>query len=332
MSTNRAFQSLVLIVWIAACGKTDATSDVPDGGGDGGPSVNGGGRFGVDNRNEGVDAGDKEPVPTIPMYPELWYSVDQWLIRVELNADGTIKEFQSSTITTQLDSGHSAITMLKDGSLLIARLSEDDSQSHFFYVAKPPRDSADVTPTSLGVMPDGIMIEGLYTDCEGRLYAMDTGANAADATGNRLLRFTKDVTAGDYTFVQVSDLSSVGVADIDDMGPGINSVNKIVDNPGFAIDTGRIYKLNFETGKSSEVGNAGSFGIHALGGSLFSDGRSRLYVMSEAAEIIELNPTSYTSSGVLGRGPKAERGFWGWSGLTGPLTDCAASGFVTQPK
>ena len=49
-------------------------------------------------------------------------------------------------------------------------------------------------------MPDSIMIEGLYTDCEGRLYGMDSGVDDSSAEGNRLLRFTGNVTGGDFAF------------------------------------------------------------------------------------------------------------------------------------
>jgi hypothetical protein len=266
------------------------------------------------------------------MFPELWYSVDQSLVRVELAADGTVAKIQSSTSSLTLDSGQNAITMLKDGSILLSRLSSDDHQSHFFHIANPPRDGSPVTPKSLGVMPNKIMIEGLYTDCEGRLYAMDTGADDSSGTGNRLLRFTGDVTASDYAFVQVSDLATADVADIDDMGPGINSDNKIVDNPGLAIDTGDVYAFNFETGKGNKVGQAGTFGIHALGGSLFGDKKSRLYVMNDSAEIFELNPTTFAASNALGKGPKSDRGPSGWSSLAGPLTDCIAVSGFTPPK
>lgn len=334
MLKRSVFPSLVLVALVAACGTT-MTNTTSDGGGGGGdnPPFEGGkfenGQFGGGGDS---DAGSGQPVPSVPMYPELWYCVDQLLVRVELNADGTVKKIQPSTITLKLDSGSSAITMLKDGSLLVSRLSRADHQSHFFHIPNPPRDGSDVTPTPLGVMPDGIMIESLYTDCKGRLYAMDTGTDESNANGNRLLRLTGNIVAGDYTFVQVSDLSTSGVPDIDDMGPSINSANKIVDNPGLAIDTGRIYTFDYETGKGTEVAQAGTFGIYALGGSLFGDSRSRLYVMNEMAEFFELNPTSYASSSVLGKGPKPAQGVAGWSSLAGPLTDCAPSGFVTQPK
>ena len=92
------------------------------------------------------------------------------------------------------------------------------------------------------------MLEGLYTDCDGRLYGMDTGADVGSSTGNRLLRFTGDYLAGDFTYQVISDLSTADVADIDDLGPGVALDGAITDNPGFAIDSGDIYEFNYETG------------------------------------------------------------------------------------
>jgi hypothetical protein len=189
------FYGVALVVLGVACG---STGDDGSSGGSSGSSSGGGGlvQFGVGDGG----AVDGQSRRSVTMYPELWYCVDQLLVHVELGADGTVKNIQSSTITLQLDSGQSAITMLNDGSLLVSRLSKDDNQSHFFHVSNPPRDGRPVTPTSLGVMPGKIKIEGLYTDCEGRLYAMDTGGDDSSAQGNRLLRFTGNVTGGDYTF------------------------------------------------------------------------------------------------------------------------------------
>jgi hypothetical protein len=178
-------------------------------------------------------------------------------------------------------------------------------------------------------MPEGIMLEGLYTDCDGRVYGMDTGVDDSSAEGNRLLRFTGDVTAGDFTFVVVSDLATADVADIDDMSPGIDD-NQITDNPGLAIDTGNIYAFNYETGSGTQVAQAGTFGIHALGGPLFSDAVSRLYVLNENAELFQIDPIDFSSSGVLGTGPTPAQGPPGWSALAGPLTNCE-TGF-TPPK
>jgi hypothetical protein len=88
--------------------------------------------------------------------------------------------------------------MLNDGSLLASRLGKDTLESQFFHIPSPPRDGSDVSPTALGPMPESILVEGLYTDCEGRVYAMDSGADDSSAQGNRLLRFTGNVTAGDF--------------------------------------------------------------------------------------------------------------------------------------
>jgi hypothetical protein len=222
--------------------------------------------------------------------------------------------------------GQNAITMLDDGSLLGARLSRADDQSYFYHIAEPPRDGAEVTPERLGVMPGGIMVEGLYSDCEGRIYVMDTGADNSSSEGNRLLRFTSDVLSGDFEFDVVSDLASAVVADIDDMGPGIED-NQVTDNPGLAIDTGDIYDFNYETGTGTQVATGGTFGIHVLGGDLFSDGRTRLYVLSSDAELFEVDPETFSLSDVLMTGPEPDEGMRGWSGLAGPLTECD-SGFT----
>ncbi len=284
------------------------------------------GRFG-----DGGTTTESGTVPSVTMYAELWYCVDQLLVRVAINdTDGTVTSFTPSTITTKLDTGQSAITMLSDGSLLVSRLSKVDSQSYLFHVATPPRDGGSVTPVALGVMPNKIMLEGLYTDCEGRVYGMDTGADDSSSTGNRLLRFTGNVTAGDFQFVVVSDLATADVADIDDMSPGITD-NQVTDNPGLAIDTGNIHAFNYETGSGTQVASGGTFGMHALGGPLFKDGRSRLYVLNDDAKVFEINPVTYAISSALGTGPTPAQGSPGWSSLAGPLTSCT-TGFTAPPK
>jgi hypothetical protein len=216
--------------------------------------------------------------------------------------------------------------MLSDGSLLFSRLDRTDFFSHFFYVPTPPDDDSDVTPIALGVMPDELMIEGLYSDCEGRVYAMDTGEDDGSSTGNRLLRFTGDLLEGDFTYVVVSDLSTADVADIDDMSPGIVD-GEISDNPGLAIDTGSIYAFDYQTGSGTASGAGGTWGIHALGGALFGDNRARLYVLSSAAQLYEVDPVDFTLSEILVTGPTPDEGTPGWSGLAGPLTECD-SGFI----
>lgn len=305
---------------------TGGSSGIGNGGSSGNSGAGGignGGSGGSGNGGSGGSGG----APSGPMYSELWYAVDQLLVLIQLDtADGSVTSIVESSISLELDVGQTAITMLNDGSLLVARLGSNDSQSHFFHIQDPPRDGSNVAPVDLGVMPGGIMVEGLYTDCEGRLYAMDTGSDDTNADGNRLLRFTGDVTAGDFAFAVVSDLATADVADIDDMGPGIDQ-NQITDNPGLAIDTGNIHAFDYETGSGTQVAQAGTYGIHALGGPLFDDGVSRLYVLNSAAELFELDPTSFAPSAVLGTGPTPAEGTPGWSGLAGPLTSCT-SGFT----
>lgn len=334
MGRRHIVASAIVVGMGWACGSTagDSTfppaSSVDDGGGGG---VGTGGGFVTDGAGPTTESGQGD----VPMYAELWYCVDQLLVRIALGeADGAVANIAASTITTPLDVGQSAITMLKDGSLLVSRLSQSDDQSHLFHVPKPPRDGSsvtpNVTPVSLGVMPGGIMLEGLYTDCEGRVYGMDTGADDSSSTGNRLLRFTGDVTAGDFTFVVVSELGTADVADIDDMSPGIEN-NQVTDNPGLAIDTGAIHAFNYETGSGTQVASGGTFGIHALGGPLFRDGRSRLYVLKDNAELFQVDPVTFAVSQALGKGPTPAQGTAGWSSLAGPLTSCK-TGFTAVPK
>jgi hypothetical protein len=282
-----------------------------------------------DASNGGADGarGDGSTGPTAEQYAELWYSVDDLLVRIVLDeSDGSVSEVQSSNVGGDLPVGQNALTMLGDGSLLGARLSQEDDQSYFYLIEEPPRDGEDASAAQIGVMPNDIMIEGLYSDCEDRMYAMDTGVDDTSSEGNRLLRFTGDVRSGDFSFDVVSDLSTADVADIDDMGPGIDG-NQITDNPGFAIDTGDIYDFNYETGTGTQVATGGTYGIHALGGPLFSDGRSRLFVLSEQAELFEVDPDTFELSDVRVTGPTPDNGTPGWSGLAGPLTECE-SGFT----
>lgn len=313
-----------------ACGDDGEGSEFSDGtAGTGGLNIGGSGGVAIGGSGGG-SGGGLGGGTSGPQYAELWYVVDQLLVLVTLNADdGSVESIQSSTITIPLEVGQSAITMLNNGSLLASRLGQDSNQSEFFFIPSPPRDGTDVSPTPLGTMPDSIMVEGLYTDCEGRLYAMDSGVDDTSSEGNRLLRFTGNVTGGDFTFAVVSDLATADVADIDDMSPGVTG-NQITDNPGLAIDTGDIYAFNFETGTGTQQAQAGTFGMHALGGPLFTDSTSRLYVLSSNADLFEIDPTDFSASGVIGTGPTPAEGTPGWSSLAGPLTNCT-SGF-TPPE
>lgn len=270
-----------------------------------------------------------DAVSAAPQRAELWYSVDDRLVHIELDpANGSVIGFTASTVDRQLARGHNSLTMLDDGSLLGARLGEADLKTTFYLVREPSRSGEPVIAADLGTMPGGIMLEALYTDCDGRLYGMDTGEDVVSTTGNRLLRFTGDYLAGDLSFEVVTDLSAAVVADIDDMAPGIAD-NEITDNPGLAIDTGDVYAFDYDSGTGTQVATGGTYGIHALGGPLFDDGGSRLYLLSEQAELFALDPDDFSLSEPLGTGPSVAEGWPGWSGLTGPVTECD-SGFVVD--
>lgn len=277
------------------------------------------------------DAGlvEVDAPPPVPQYAELWYAIDDLLVYVPLDTStGDVVEFKTSTLTgITLPVGQSSLTMLPDGSLLVGRQDQAADQTQLFHVAAPPRDGSPATATPLGIMPDGINLEGLYTDCDDRLYGMDTGEDVGSAVGNRLLRFTGDVLGSSFTFDVVSDLSTADVADIDDLGPGIEN-NEIHDNPGLAIDTGTVYEFNFETGTGTLGGTGGTWGIHALGKELFTDGVARLYVLSSDGHVYRMDPATYALSPSLGQGPASpSNSNRGWSSLAGPLTECD-SGFV----
>lgn len=302
---------------VGGCGGSELGDDDDGGGGppDASPTA------------DGQPAIDAEP--PVPQYAELWYSANDQLVYIEIDPDdGSVVAFTASPIEGGLALGQNLITMLDDGSLVGGRLSSTDNKTYFYHVVDPPRDGSPVAPVALGVMIDDLMLEGLYTDCEGRLYGMDTGVDASSSDGNRLLRFTGDFLAGDFSYAVVSDLSTATVADIDDMGPAIVD-NEIHDNPGLAIDTGDVYEFNFETGTGTLAGTGGTWGIHALGKELFTDDVARLYLLSSDAELFEMDPTDYTLSGSLGTGPPTTEGYAGWSGLAGPLTECD-SGFVVE--
>lgn len=313
---NSVSVGLVALIGACDCGSTAATGE------DAGETF-------VDTGFPNLDVPRDAAGGTNPRFEsELWYSVDNALFRFVIDeSSGLATDLLRSDFNMPLERGQNAITMLEDGSLLLARLARSDDQSYFYHLADPPRDGSMAVVTPLGIMPGEIMVEGLYSDCEGRIYAMDTGVDDGSSEGNRLLRFTGNLLGGDFTFAVVSDLSSADVADIDDLGPGLDG-NRITDNPGLAIDTGDIYNFNYETGSGTLAGSGGTWGIHVLGGDLFRDGRSRLYIMSRDAELYEANPTTLQLMGPLEVGPDTDsESPPGWSGLAGPLTECE-TGFV----
>jgi hypothetical protein len=286
--------------------------------GSGGSEGGSGGAAGAGGGGDGA-AGN-----AAPRFTELWYSSGGTLVYIQISPkDGSVVRMVGSPISG-LDSGQDSITMLSDGSLVLLRLHVP--KSTFYHVMDPPRDGRAARATVIGVMPNNIMLEALYTDCQGRLYAMDTGVDVGTAQGNRLLRFTGDYLHGDFAFKVVSSLF---VPDMDDMGPGISADGKITDNPGFAIDSGAVYNFDYMSGTGTKIGMGGNFGIHALGEPLFEDGKARLYVLSEKAELFHLDTITHAISAALGTGPAVVGDTPGHSGLTGPLTDCA-SGFIVQ--
>ncbi|MFZ6181170.1 hypothetical protein [Nannocystis pusilla] len=268
---------------------------------------------------------DMPPPPPLPL-PQLWYSVEDLLVYIELNpADGSVAQLVTNTIANDPTLGDTvnscSLTMLEDGSLLGGR--GVDGQTRLFHVPAPPTDGSDVEVVVLGDMPDGIYVEALYTDCDGRVYLMDTGVDNVSNTGNRLLRFTGDYLAGDLSYEVITDLMVAVSADIDDMGPGIDARGAVIDNPGFGIDSGAIYNLDYTTGTGTMLGTGGDYGIHSLGGPLFDDGVSRLYVLDIDAQVYSADPVTLVLSPVLATGPALSSGNApGNAGFAGPLTEC----------
>jgi len=274
---------------------------------------------------------DSGPAPD-PLWvsPNLWYAVEDKLHYIELDpSDGTVVRLVTSTMTTPLIDGQNGLTMLDDGSLLGSR--EQAGETQLYHIPEPPTEPSSIEVTILGTMPDGLRIEGVYTDCWGRVYLMDTGADTTSADGNRLILLIGDYLAGDLSYEVITDLANASVADIDDMSPGIDDDGEITDGQGFAIDTGTVHDFDFTTGTGTSMGTGGTFGIHALGGPLFNDGVARLYLLDREAELYEADPQDLTLSPVLVTGPTPEGDADpGWSSLAGPLTECETSFPVPQ--
>lgn len=290
---------------------------------------------------EGSTTGDDTTtgdVPPSPLWdePNLWYAVDKALVYIALSpVDGSVVQLVSNALVADapLVHGQNGLTMLEGGALLGSRESAQGTQ--IYYVPEPPI-TAD-TPaaaTLLGTVPnDGqplpIRVEALYTDCDGRVYLMDTGADVTNAVGNRLLRFTGDYLAGDLAFEVITDLQNASVGDIDDMSPGI-VMGEINDSLGFAQDTGSLWQIDYTTGTGMKLANTkGTYGVHALGAPLFDDATPRLYVLSAGTtsigpDLYRVDLDTYASSPSLVTGPNfmLQTGSNGWSGLAGPLTEC----------
>ncbi len=269
--------------------------------------------------------GTAEPPDPLWVTPNLWYAVNDQIHYIELDpADGSVVQLVTSTITTPMIDGQNGITMLESGGLLLSR--ESAGGTEIYSLPEPPTVASEIEVELLGTVPDGLRIEGLYTDCEGLVYLMDTGEDVSSEVGNRLLRFTGDYLAGDLAFEVITDLENASAPDIDDMGPGIDEDGEITDGQGFAIDSGTVYDFNYTTGTGTVVGNGGTFGVHALGGPLFDDETARFYIFNSDAELFEADPTTLELSDVLVTGPPSTGNLTaGHSGITGPLTECVTT-------
>jgi hypothetical protein len=214
-----AFGIVALATQMGCGNEPESAGSGTDTTGDTDTSTHDGGGTDTDSDTDSGKDSDTSIGPSAPQYPELWYSSGQYLVYIELSEDdGSVVKLEASSMEG-LPIGQNCLTMLDDGSLVGARLSDADNHTYFYRIKDPPRDGSAAEYDKLGVMPEDIMLEGLYTDCDGRLYGMDTGADVGSFTGNRLLRFLGNYLAGDFDYQVVSDLSSAVVADIDDMGP-----------------------------------------------------------------------------------------------------------------
>lgn len=268
----------------------------------------------------GVTTGTGTP-PDLLDSPNLWYAVNNRLFYIPIDAaTGMPTAVVESSLEPAPQGGQNGITMLDDGSLLLSR--EGASGTVVYHVPSPSTVAGGISAVAtLGTIP-GLRIEGLYTDCEGLVYLMDTGTDTTDPDGNRLLRFTGNFLMNDLSFEVITDLAMASVADIDDMSPGISANDEITDGFGYAIDSGEIYEFDYNTGTGSHVATGGTFGVHALGGPLFDDDSPRLYVFDSSARLFMADPATYNLSGVLIQGPPTLFGQPGHSGLAGPLTEC----------
>lgn len=284
----------------------------------------------TESGSESTTGGSENP---LWLNPSLWYSIDNRLMYLEIDPlDGSVAQLQVSTITADppLVLGQSGITVVLDEfdelHVLITRINANSTKTELHHIANPPTDGSPVQADHLGTIPDNLKIEALYTDCQGLVYLMDTGSDVSNANGNRLIRFTGDYLAGDLAYEVITDLQNAEVADIDDMGPGIDAMGEITDGTGFAIDSGTVHLFDYNTGTGDVLGQAGTYGVHALGGPLFADATARLYLLDIDAHLYQADPLTLALSDILETGPAPiGGGTAGWSGLSGPLTQCEST-------
>lgn len=267
-----------------------------------------------------------DPPDPLLVTPNLWYAVENKIHYIELDeSDGSVIQLVTSTISTPLLDGYNGLTMLVDGALLGSRVLEGVG-TQIYLVEEPPTASTTIEVQILGMLPEQLLVEALYTDCKGLVYLMDSGVNLSTAAGNRLLRFSGNYLVGDFAYEVITDLENASVADIDDLGPGIDAQGEITDGRGFAIDSGTVYDFDYNTGTGVSLGSGGTYGSHALGASLFSDETARLYLLDHKAKLFEADPVTLALSVPLVTGPTPDGDAPpGWSGLAGPLTECTST-------
>lgn len=285
--------------------------------------------------NELADAGadgaawaeDRPPADTgdvVAVGPELWFSVENSLVRVPLTADGRAERFEVHPLVAGIPGGMTSLTVLPDGGLLMARSPLGITATTFYHLPQPPRtdDGTQVSPIVLGEVLGDILVEGVLTTCDGTLYVMDS-ATDPDAPGSRVLRLTGDVTQGENGTAVARDLGPTA-PDFDDMAPNVVN-NELVDNPGLVIDTGTLYQLDIPAGEFASVreGLNGGLGVHTLGRQFFADDRARLYVISRVGDLFAVDPVTYESELLL-QWPDRSDTFRAFTGLAGSLTPCSS--------
>lgn len=317
-----------------ATGTSHGTGGETTGGSSGGTTTSGTSTSTGEETTSRETTGTTGMVEPNPLWdePNLWYAVDDALIYIELDpANGSVVKVVHNQLMADVPlwDGQNGLTMLEGGALLGSRESTEGTQ--IYYVAEPPiTDDTPANAVFLGnIAPDqGQMpprIEALYTDCDGRVYLMDTGVDVSNSSGNRLLRFTGDYLAGDLSYEVLTDLQKASVGDIDDMSPGIVD-GEINDLLGFAIDSSVLWQLDYTTGTGMNLADtSGTWGVHALGGPLFDDAQPRLYVLSSSATLFGIDLADFSSSRSLVVGPDLMHDNNGWSGLAGPLTECVTA-------
>ena len=217
-----------------------------------------------------------------------------------------------------------SMTQLENGSLL-GTYGHNGWSRIFTISAADIADGGDVTATMGGTIDT--TIEGAFTGCDGKIYLGDSGSNNVDAGGS-IIRLHPNTLynpmLGFDTVIHTEE------TDIDGLGPGIVG-NKIVDSPGYALDSGKLLSWDYVSGNINQIGEPRvRYELHALGGEHFEDGQARLFGLQshvfnvETIQLREINATVPNSS-LVQDGPSTRA-----SGLTGPM-DCTESSIPPGP-